>query len=944
MVVVTASNFLAEMVLFGWSVREIESPRSKFVIHTSCSSKSRLQFHLNTGLDSDRKCHRNHISCLPWNRSTECSHSPQSRCTAGLVLTNLDNYRGPPPAPNRAQLISVNQTIVPSHHPAHASNMEPPSQRRTGLRSPVPPASVSPNPSRSASKQGHRPGSSGSDTSASSNLSAVKRSPYIQQLPTFVSHNNNSNASLPSHTRPSAQYMPRDGSSKQNLGPPLELQKHRSRQHSQGYFEPSMPSASLASQSALHEHSGMPGLTPSQIAAQAAMQHLHATNHSRKRSQTVPFPQEQSQQESRRSSRGSAGSHEGQIPAPAPDQQYRNGLIGNNAAATAASVVFPRNIASSSQVSLVEEEKSKKGLKRFRPKHMVLSRDKDKESKERPLPSPNRVAPSGLSKVMNASTTSLAESLSSNNSSLYQLANPSSSTIVPIPEQKDKTHKHHGLRQKLKLKDKDDSFALPLSSASSNSRPVDINNPQSLYSFAPSSPAPSSSFSKSVSGLDLRHGGRARREKKKEEKAQALASLEPVYSRGESDTSEWPSLGTSFNNQSVSNFNQYSEVKEAGANFGLYNMSADDAWDLLRAKILVAFEGEDVRIAVEDLNKLVTIHVQRCVQKRDPSIIIGDLEDLLRTGFLSLNHTIRQVTDDRLVPHLVSTWMQVFGIILPFMQAVFLPLDQEFKGRGTILTSPKMAAEFWGALPSAEGGNKLSSSPASETGTDFVVAAGEELEVRRVLLIAYRDVMILPRFEVLKATFSRLSIDSINASLAHFDSGNRNRGNSGGSDRPGTAQGIEPTYGSFNSQSSTLLGSVASGGRSRATSNLSVVSNPAQDVAFQSFSSPPAARPTDSSSAQVTETVGRMLQCLSVLCSVQSGDDAQAKMEELNKQLKLNWLGRGRTGRNRKGFVGSRVRPMGSVGSTIRGLNRDGSPTPTPTRQGTVSRQGEDAG
>jgi hypothetical protein len=517
---------------------------------------------------------------------------------------------------------------------------------------------------------------------------------------------------------------------------------------------------------------------------------------------------------------------------------------------------------------------------------------------------------------------------------------------VPLLEQKEQKdkHKHHGLRQKLKLKDKDDTYALPLSSANSNSRPVDMNNPQSLYSFAPPSPNPTSNFAKSVSGLDLRHGGRALREKKKEEKAQqaAFANLEPVYSRGESDTSEWPSLGTSFTNQSVSNFNTYSEVKEAGANFGLSNMSADDAWDLLRAKILVAFEGEDVRIAVEDLNKLVTIHVQRCVQKKDPSIVIGDLEDLLKTGFLSLNHTLRGVSDNGLVPRLVATWMDVFGKVLPFMQAVFLPLDQEFKGRGTILTGPMMAAEFWGALPSHDSGSKLSSSPSTGEGIDFVVAAGEELEVRRILLISYRDNIILPRYEVLKSTFSRLSLDSINASLTQYDGGNRNRGNSGGSDRPGTAQGME--YGSYNSQSSTLLGSMTSGGRSRATSNLSVVSNPAQDVAFQSFSSPPAARPSDSSSSHVTETVGRMLQCLSVLCSIQSGDDAQAKMEELNKQLKLNWLGRGRTGRNRKGFVGSRVRPMGSVGSTVRGLDRDGSPTPTPTRQGTVNRQSDDAG
>jgi len=102
---------------------------------------------------------------------------------------------------------------------------------------------------------------------------------------------------------------------------------------------------------------------------------------------------------------------------------------------------------------------------------------------------------------------------------------------------------------------------------------------------------------------------------------------------------------------------------------------------------------------VEDLNKLITIHVQRCVQRKDPSIVTGDLEDLLKTGFLSLNHTLRGVGDNGLIPRLVTMWMDVFGKILPFMQAVFLPLDQEFKGRGTILTSPKMAAEFWEPCP-----------------------------------------------------------------------------------------------------------------------------------------------------------------------------------------------------------------------------------------------------
>jgi hypothetical protein len=37
----------------------------------------------------------------------------------------------------------------------------------------------------------------------------------------------------------------------------------------------------------------------------------------------------------------------------------------------------------------------------------------------------------------------------------------------------------------------------------------------------------------------------------------------------------------------------------------------------------------------------------------------------------------------------------------------------------------------------------------------------------------------------------------------------------------------------------------------------------------------------------------------------------QEMMEGLTRALKLNWLGRGRTGRNRRGLVGAKMKPMG---------------------------------
>lgn len=758
--------------------------------------------------------------------------------------------------------------------------------------------------------ESHRPGSSGSD--ASSNVTTVSAAPItpVTTQPPAAGYFSPQPRSSPATTSPqhAARTMPQDASNSRRpsgRGPSIELQRHRSRHHSQGFFEPSLPTASSDQ---------MPPVSASRIAAQAAMQQT-------KRPQTVVSPVEEGPRSSRRS--GSASPP----LAPPPlrlNQQPSPSLpppAAGNVATTAANVVFPR---AGSQPSEQPPEKQKKKKLFSKPKHIGISRDKDPFSRDRGLPSPSKI--SGLSRMVSASTTNLAD-LPSNNSSMYNLSNASVSTVVPAdrppaPPEKDKDkdkdkHKHHFLsRQKLKLRDRDDHYNLPLSSASSNSRPADPNAPQSLYSFtSPASPAPGATFGKSVSGLDLLHGGRALREKKKEEKA--LAESEQMEwlanSAGGSGTPGAFPGPTSLNGSSSGVLGE-AMLRETLQGFGLNNMSPEDAWDFLKAKLLVIFDGEDVRIAIEDLNKLVLVHLQRCVHKRTPATVINDLQELLETGFATLNHSsLVGIPDEKLVPHLVQIWLLVFGTILPFIQAVFLPLDLEFKGCGSLMTGGE-AREFWGALP-----------------------AGGSLDVRNLVLIAFRDRIILNRYETLKATFSRLSLDSINAGFPTLSVTAKSTGAGG---RPGTAASIEAGFGSYNSQSSTLLSTgvadsyssdsmsahanhppPSSDSRSRAASNTS--SNPDQMI-FSSISSPPNAnqRPTiihragsTDSSHVITETVGRMLQCVSVLASVQTDDPAQEKVEVLSKALKHNWLGRGRTGRDRRGFVGAKIRPV-MVGGT----------------------------
>jgi hypothetical protein len=318
--------------------------------------------------------------------------------------------------------------------------------------------------------------------------------------------------------------------------------------------------------------------------------------------------------------------------------------------------------------------------------------------------------------------------------------------------------------------------------------------------------------------------------------------------------------------------------------------------------------------------------------------MIDDFRDLLTTGFSSLDQTLRRTPDDRLIPHLVEMWLFTFTSILPYMQAVFLPLDLEFAGIGPVM-SAEQAREFWGALPSF-----------SKSGHGSSIPASQALEVRRIVLIAYRDTVILPRYETLKTLFSRLSLESISLNIPSTEalSTSPDSFSNISAGRPSTAMSLDPSTASYGSQSTTLLGGPGStgdgsGNRSRAISNVSHGS----DSIFSGLgiNVPPPPRPftpssthpfgqssqgnrilrertVEDTSNRLTETVGRMLQCMSVLASVgvtpgtPNGDgdeDSQRKMEELCRGLKLNWLGRGRTGRNRRGLVGARV-PGGSRG------------------------------
>ncbi|KFH48292.1 Target of rapamycin complex 2 subunit-like protein [Hapsidospora chrysogenum ATCC 11550] len=731
---------------------------------------------------------------------------------------------------------------------------------------------------------------------------------------------------------------------------------HHTRKHSAtpGLFEPTLPSTSTSNLSHVgmshggqsHSNNSTAALSASQIAAQAAvMSHQNSQQqqqqqqlHARQRSQTVPVPGD-SNDGARRGS-GSKGPTSPPMlsltEASAPREtgfggghgahqhdRLGGGSMHSPAATAAANVVFPRSGHTSptpSQASAQmpppppppplpeKQSKSEKARAKLFSRPGKISTKID--SKEKPLPSPGKIG-SALSALQrgNFSTTSLVDQ---GNQSLYSHSNSSAATIratdTPAEEkgkEKEKEKRHHFLsRQKHKLKDE---YHLPLSSAASNSLPTDPNAPSSLYNFnVPASPGPSSSsFAK------------AKKDKKIAERSESRLG----FGGGDEPTQgDWPGPSSlpSLSQQST----MYDPVDPG--KLGLHNhMTLDDAWPYLKAKLLVIFEGEDLRLPVEDFNRVVQMHIQYCIHRRSPNSMLEDLRDLLVMGFSSLDRTLRKTPEDRFIPALVELWVFTFTSILPFMQSVFLPLDLEVSGCGTIMT-PDQARDFWGGVVVG---------PSSADGPARVAPAATVLDIRRLVLTSYRDVVILPRYDTLKTIFSRLSLEFLPSSFSGMAMGSPPPEASLSTSppesfssmaRPGTAMSLDPSVGSYNSTSTTLLGEGSGGsvgGRSRAISNVSFGSHasdgmrPFTPSGMQMLGSVREQNVEDSK--QVTDMVGRMLQCMSVLSSLGAvGDDddnnSNRKVVELCKMLKLNWLGRGRTGRNRMGIVGGRVRREGT--------------------------------
>lgn len=99
----------------------------------------------------------------------------------------------------------------------------------------------------------------------------------------------------------------------------------------------------------------------------------------------------------------------------------------------------------------------------------------------------------------------------------------------------------------------------------------------------------------------------------------------------------------------------------------------DDPWAALHLHVLPLFNGEPLRMPIEDLNAFVKKHLVAVVSKapsRAISTLENDLVDLISTGMITLNAKLNGKKDEELLNRVVELWNFFWTQLLPYIEGV----------------------------------------------------------------------------------------------------------------------------------------------------------------------------------------------------------------------------------------------------------------------------------
>lgn len=162
-----------------------------------------------------------------------------------------------------------------------------------------------------------------------------------------------------------------------------------------------------------------------------------------------------------------------------------------------------------------------------------------------------------------------------------------------------------------------------------------------------------------------------------------------------------------------------------------------DPWHMLHFHVLPLFNGEMLRIPIEDLNELVSKHISNIVARapaRAVATLEHDVESLLARGMVTLNVRVAEVDDTKLIPRLVDTWLLFWHRVLPYVEGIFLPFKTE-KPMQSLTKTPRSNRPSSPTMP--EETTPITPHPSSHI-------QHHSIDVRALSLCSFRDSIVQP--------------------------------------------------------------------------------------------------------------------------------------------------------------------------------------------------------
>ncbi|PFH51998.1 hypothetical protein AMATHDRAFT_2487 [Amanita thiersii Skay4041] len=177
----------------------------------------------------------------------------------------------------------------------------------------------------------------------------------------------------------------------------------------------------------------------------------------------------------------------------------------------------------------------------------------------------------------------------------------------------------------------------------------------------------------------------------------------------------------------------------------LSQSTSTDPWRSLHVHVLPLFNGEPLRIPIEDLNTLVKRHIQAVVSSSPPRALVTletDASELIASGMVTLNAKLTEIDDEKLVVRVVEIWGFFWDNVLTYVEGVLLPLQTD-PLLSSLYRTPK--SHHRAASPNRQGSTS-SSLPSSISNV-----SPTHIDVRSIALRSFRDKVIVPLFERLYA-------------------------------------------------------------------------------------------------------------------------------------------------------------------------------------------------